>query len=211
MSAPPKPTPDAIKAHLDKWQTLENYRLQEQSLSRLFSQLCPANAKIEDILLKVTALNQFYSTNIYDTYTVSKHILGKAIDTRLRSGDMSLVNELALVTIGGKRRNFYSFASKYCSHHFPDHFPIYDYFVERMLLTYANTDHFAAFRKPDLKSYDKFVQVISDFRTFYSLSSFSLRQIDVFLWLAGKDAFPRTYGTSRSKGDNSHRQKPRSS
>ena len=111
MTKPARPTAELIRTRLTQWEGLENYRLQEQSLALLFKKLCPANTELEHILLKVTALNQFYSTNIYDTFSVSKHIRAKQIDARLANGDQLLVNELAPVTIGGKTRNFYSFAS----------------------------------------------------------------------------------------------------
>ena len=172
---------------------MENYRLQEKSLGLLFKEFCPANSEIEHILLKVSALNDFYSTNIFDTYTVAKHIREMNIEFRLKSGDLSLVNKLAMVTIRDKKRNFYSFASKYCSHHYPDSFPIFDSYVEKMLLHYVRTDSFSSFRKEELKHYESFVRIIREFQTYYRLDQFSLRQIDIFLWLAGKDSFPPSY------------------
>ena len=84
---------------------------------RLFHQLCPENKTIEDILLKAATLNDFYSTNIFSIFPVAKHILELDIDTRLMNGDLTLVDDLPTVMIGGKERHFYSFASKYCSHH----------------------------------------------------------------------------------------------
>ncbi len=53
--------------------------------------------------------------------------------------DVSLVNEIAKVEISGKQFNFYSFATKYCSHHKPKDYPIYDNYVDRLLM---------AFKKP---------------------------------------------------------------
>jgi len=53
------PCPDLIAEYLSKWQQLENYRLQEDSLGLLFHNLCPENKKIEHVLLKVSALNEF--------------------------------------------------------------------------------------------------------------------------------------------------------
>jgi len=187
------PSTESVGKYLQKWNALENYVLQEQSLKHLFCHLCPTNNKIEDILIKVSALNDFYSTNIFDTYTVAKHILNKDIDSRLRSKDYSLVNDIAQVTIKGKTRNFYSFASKYCSHHKPDDFPIYDSFVEKMLMYYRKVNAFHKFKKEDLKSYDIFIEVITMFQRFYGLGNFSLRQIDIFLWLAGKEFFPKNH------------------
>jgi len=192
-----KPDPVLIDSYLKKWDTLENYMLQEKSLGLLFNELCLGNKKLEHVLLKVTALNQFYSTNIFDTYSVAKHILKLDIDQRLQNHDHFLVNELALITIKGKKKNFYSFASKYCSHHIPETFPIYDSFVEKMLFYYADEDSFASFTKTDLKQYGNFVQIIMAFQKFYGLEKFSLKQIDVFLWLAGKEMFPRIYSKKR--------------
>lgn len=182
---------------------LENYRLEEASLGLLFHSLCPENKQIEHVLLKVSALNDFYSTNIFDTYSVAKHILNKDIDTQLWANDYSLVNDIAKISIKGKTRNFYSFASKYCSHHKPNNYPIFDSFVEKMLLHYKSTDRFNGFNKSDLKNYAHFIEIIKGFQSFYKLESFSLRQIDIFLWLAGKEWFPRNYKrgkTNRSTG-----------
>ncbi|MBF4989399.1 hypothetical protein [Methylophilus sp. 14] len=193
MPQPLSPSPEYLSAYLQRWEGLENYRLQEQSLALLFKELCPSNNVLEQVLLKVSALNDFYSTNIFDTYTVAKHIREMDIESRLKNGDLSLVNELAMVSIRDKKWNFYSFASKYCSHHFPESFPIFDSYVEKMLLHYAHADNFYSFHKGDLKHYESFVKIIKEFQTHYGLRQFSLRQIDIFLWLAGKDSFPPSY------------------
>lgn len=193
-----KPNPTLVSGYLAKWDSLEKYTLPEQSLELLFKKFCHGNTRVEYVLLKVAALNQFYGTNIFDTYSVAKHIVKMGIDQRLEKGDPLLVNELALVTIKGKQKNFYSFASKYCSHHAPERFPIYDSFVEKMLWHYANTDLFFPFNKTDLKKYDLFVQIIKAFQKFYGLEEFSLKKIDIFLWLAGKEKFPPTYPKNKN-------------
>jgi len=189
------PTPNAtiVKSYLKKWDTLENYILQESSLSLLFNKLCPDNTNIENILLKVSALNDFYSTNIFDTFTVAKHILNCNIDQDLSHGRKSLVNKIAPVTIKGKTRNLYSFASKYCSHHQPEIYPIFDSYVEKMLMYFKRTDKFDSFIKSDLRKYERFLEIIHKFKQYYKLDSFSLRQIDIYLWLAGKEYFPIKY------------------
>jgi hypothetical protein len=187
------PSPSLMSEYLSKWEQLENYRLQEASLGLLFHSLCPENKKIEHVLLKVSALNDFYSTNIFDTYSVAKHILKKDVDARLEANDYSLVNDIAKISIKGKTKNFYSFASKYCSHHKPTSYPIFDSFVEKMMLHYKTLDSFNSFDKVDLKDYGRFIKIIKGFQSFYRLEKFSLREIDIFLWLAGKERFPRKY------------------
>lgn len=189
----PKPSAETIHKYLSVWETLEKYRLSEGALGRLFHELCPENSGIESVLLKVSALNDFYSTNIYDTYTVGKHILALDIDDRLRDKDLRLVNDIAKVNIKGKSKNFYSFATKYCSHHEPDAYPIYDSFVDTMLRYYRNEDAFEKFRNAELRDYPRFIEIITSLREYYGVTEFSLRDLDIFLWLAGKEHFPRTY------------------
>jgi hypothetical protein len=194
---PLRPTSVLATEYLHQWnnsERLENYRLQEASLSLLFRSFCPDNTKIEHVLLKVSVLNDFYSTNIFDTYSVARHIVERDIDERLVSGDESLVNEIAQVPVRGKTKNFYSFASKYCSHHKPTSYAIFDSFVEKMLLHYKAVDSFGDFSKSDLRDYSQFMGIIVSFRGFYKLEQLSLRDIDIFLWLAGKECFPRKYG-----------------
>lgn len=193
MSTIPKPCDESLSRYLNEWDTLEKYTLQESSLGKLFHTLCPDNKDIESVLLKVSALNDFYSTNIFDTYTVAKHILSLDIDSRLSGGDHALVNDLASVNTGGKIRNFYSFASKYCSHHNPDRFPIYDSYVDKMLRHYRKVDKFYKFKNEELKSYPKFIETIERLREFYNVNEYTLRQLDIFLWLAGKEYLPNSY------------------
>lgn len=178
-----------MHGYLQKWVTLEKYRLQESSLNLLFRRFCPQNTEIEHVLLKVSVLNDFYSTNIFDTHAVARHIQRLKPDNRLKDGDAVLVNDLAKVTIAGKIRIFYSFASKFCNHHNADSFPIYDSYVEKMLMHFNRKNPFASFQKPDLRHYPTFVEIIRAFQSQYDLGRFTLREMDIYLWLAGKDAF----------------------
>lgn len=90
----------------------------------------------------------------FSIFPVAKHILSLDIDERLKSGDIFLVNEIQNITIKeGVQRKFYSFATKYCSHHNPLAYPIYDSYVEKVLKYFRKTDHFAKFKNADLKDY----------------------------------------------------------
>ena len=110
-----------------------------------------------------------------------------------------MVNDIAKISIKGKTKNFYSFASKYCSHHKPSSYPIFDSFVGKMLLHYKSADSFNGFDKSDLRNYEHFIEIIKSFQSFYKLEKFTLREIDVFLWLAGKEWFPRNYKRGTTK------------
>lgn len=174
------------------WAANERFVVQEKSIRLLFDSLCPKHTNVAEVLVKVSVLNSFYHTNIYDTHAVAKHISSLAPGNRISAGDLAVVNDLARVRLGRKEWNFYSFASKYCSQHNPDDFPIFDSFVEKMLLHFRRMDRFAIFQKRDLREYPKFVDVIEQFRKFYGLEDFSLREVDRYLWFAGKQAFEPT-------------------
>ena len=190
----PKPSKAQVETYLQSWNELENYHLQEDALDKLFFTLCPENKEISDILLKVATLNDFYSTNIYSVYPVAKHIQSLNIDSRLSAGDVSVVKDIQRVTIrDGMEKNFYSFATKYCSHHRPLDFPIYDSYVEKILCHFRDQDGFASFRTPDLKDYARFKEVLIAFRSFYGLEEYNLKQIDKYIWQLGKESFAKKY------------------
>ena len=49
------------------------------------------------------------------------------------------------------------------------------------------------FSKKDLKKYEKYKEVLERFREYYGLASFDLKEIDRYLWQAGKEYFPKKY------------------
>ena len=187
------PSACQINKFLRRRYASKNYTLQEKSLNKLFLKLCPNNKKIEDVLLKVSALNDFYSTNIYDTYSVAENIIKNNIDRPLAAGNLDIVNKVARVSVKRKTINFYSFATKYCSHHRPKFYPIYDSYVDKMLWYYRKRDQFSDFKRKSLKEYPVFIEVINQFKSFYRLNKFKLRDIDNFLWMTGKEYFPNRY------------------
>ncbi len=183
-----KPSIKEIRKYLDKWDTLENYVLQERSLIKLFTQTYPLNNNIDDVLIKVSSLNDFYSTNIFSTYTVAKHIVKLDIDSRLLNEDLNLVAEIAHVILSPtSERNFYSFATKYCSQHKPFIYPIYDNFVGNLLIHLTAKDNFFKFEDKDLKNYPKYKNILHKFQKYYKLEECSFKEIDKYLWLVGKE------------------------
>lgn len=186
-----KPCANEIREYILKWDGLEDYVNQERALDKLFLELCKDNHSIENILIKCSALNDFYSTNIFKVHNVAQHYLLQNIDERLANGDLSLVSDLAHIEINGKSFYFYSFASKYCSHHRPDLYPIYDSYVHKLLKYFRDRDGFTKFKEADLKTYQSYSDVILAFRKFYGLDSFTVKEIDKYLCQLGKEAFNR--------------------
>ena len=176
---------------INYWKELPSYSNQEKALDKLFMDICKRNDKIEDILIKCSSLNDFYSTNIFDIHTVAQHILSLHIDERLEKGDLSLVNDIAYVK--GKDFFFYSFATKYCSHHQPKRYAIYDSYVEKVLLSMNKRKHFADFNREKLKDYETYMDVIEAFQQEFGLMKYDIKQLDQYLWQLGKWYFNK-YG-----------------
>lgn len=190
----PIPNDAQVLYYLERWEGLDDYRMQERALNKLFMNTYPRNIDLEDILVKAATLNDFYSTNIFKVYWVAKHIADLKIDSRLEARDATLVNEIAMVTYeSGKIRNEYSFATKYCSHHYPDDFPIYDDYIKKVLEYFRDVDGFCGFATPELLQYPRFKEILCSFRRFYKLDQFSLKQLDQYLWQLGKLKFPKQY------------------
>ena len=185
------PSPQEVAEYEQKWNTLADYVNQENALNKLFFNLCPENKDMSDILIKCSSLNDFYSTNIFKVHNVAKHFLNQNIDERLAVGDLNLVMDLANIEINGKKFFFYSFATKYCSHHRPDIYPIYDSYVNKLLKYFRDRDGFMAFNEANLKEYRSYYKIIQSFKSFYGLQAFSVKQIDKYLWQLGKEAFNR--------------------
>lgn len=189
----PRPTVDEVNKWLEKWNNTEDIFISETTLIHLFNGENKRNDSLESVLIKCTVLNYFYSTNIYKIFPVAKHIVSLNIDERLAKGDPTLVEEIANVTISGKKKFFYSFSTKYCSRHNPDEYPIYDSYVVKVLKYYRDVDKFVQFKDNDLKTYSVFKTILVKFRDYYGLEQFSLKELDMFLWQFGKLHFPNNY------------------
>lgn len=186
----PQPSKELVEHYLKKWDTLEDYVLQENALNKVFKDYA-SNSELVLILIKCSILNDFYSTNIFKVYPAAKHILSLNIDERLKVGDSTLVDAIAKINIGSKKRTFLSFASKYCSRYNQLEFPIYDWYVCKVLIYYRNVDRFFEFDEDDLKVYPKFKNIVIQFRSFYGLEMYNFKELDKYLWQFGKEYFPK--------------------
>ena len=190
---PPEPTAHLIRASVAAFDADPRTSAPDAALSLVFRSY-PKNTDLPAVLLKVATLNALYATNIYGLFDVAAHIVRARVDEALARGSHEVIETIACVEIGGRRRRNYSFATKYCSWHDPDAYPIFDKFVNNMLLAYKAECSFADFRESDLRKYPSFVDVLSQFREYYRLAGFSLRELDKFLWWQGREQLKVTAG-----------------
>ena len=185
-NSPIPPAPDAIRQYIGLFAENSYAVTTEKVVTKLIAAY-PKNTILEDVLLKVTVINRLYSTNVFAVYPMAEHIVELNIDPSLEKAEPEIVNRIAELHMGNKTRHFYSFASKYCSWHALDRYPIYDSYVNIMLKAYREKDSFASFSNADLWNYPTFKNIVQQFRQFYSLQAFSFKELDKFLWMYGRE------------------------
>ena len=193
---PPEPSISEVEKYLDDWKKTEIYSLSEESLSKLFKDH-PSNNDLNEIIVKVCSLDVVFSAGVSRWFfEISKHILKYDFDAKLKDNILD-VNDFAKIEVKDKKtdknkiRNFYSFATKYCSHHNPKNYTIYDSYVDKTLWYFECNYHFGNFAREDLKKYPGFEDVLKKFVIRFGLKQFKLRDIDKYLWLVGKEYFSR--------------------
>lgn len=183
----PLPTPevvrDEVRTHFDTDRVAQST---EDALIALLNKF-PHNTDPAHVLLKVVAINRLYNTQIFAVHDVARCIAAHNIDAELAEGSLNVVSKIAPVTIKDKVRNNFSFASKYCSWHNPEAYPIYDRNVDACLCAYKLQYRFADFSRQALCEYPAFFNVVCAFREHFSLTSLSFKELDKFLWVKGRE------------------------
>lgn len=186
----PIPSKIEVEKYLKQWRDNEVYSISQKGLNNLFETF-PLNNNLDKILVKVCTLDVIFSAQASRWFfEVSEHILNYDFDNKLKNDDID-VNDFANIYIKdkNKKRNFYSFASKYCSHHKPEEYPIYDSYVDDILWFFMKEE--LNNKRINLKNYKKFKDTLIKFRSKYELENYSLKEIDQYIWLLGKEHFKR--------------------
>lgn len=183
----PRPSKKEVERYLKIWDKNSEYKEPEKALLKLFKEIIPRNNNLAEILIKVSSLDILYSTGVkfYSLTKMAQHILDKKIDYLLVSGDVDVISKIAIVD----GRNFYVFATKYCNHHNPKKYPMYDSYVDKLLWCFESKYHFGKFTREKLRDYSDFKIILTKFITHFGLGKFKLRDIDKYLWLVGKEFF----------------------
>jgi hypothetical protein len=182
----PEPKIEFVRTKIEKFNR-DNEDV-EHGLKQLIDAF-PKNSDLGHVLVKVAAINVLYRTLIFGVFEVAKMIKDAAIDPLLESGDPRVVEKITKVTYTGKTRSNYSFATKYCSWHRAEMYPIFDSRVDFCLRSYRAMHPFAKFTQNDLWDYEKFKKIVTAFRDHYGLGSLTYKEIDKFLYQLGNEYF----------------------
>lgn len=143
------PSVEEANNYLKKFKGKDDYPHYAHVLETAFTITYPKNERVEDILPKVALLDELYSTNVKKCHrliVMANHIKKLKIDKRLKksgefSPDYRLVHDIARLgkELSDGRKGDYSFASKYCSFHKPNIYPIYDSYISVTLKYFRKT------------------------------------------------------------------------
>ena len=150
----------ALKKYLDIFASQEMYFVNDQKNLDLFKKT-PGNKDAEDIRVKVSAVNDKEISDLGILENVVGHIQNLNIDDRLKKNDLTLVEDIANLSVGARAHRVLHFASVYCNFHKPDNYPIYS---EQYLDFYRK--YIAEYKLPldpqKIDTYDTFTKALFD-------------------------------------------------
>lgn len=171
-----------LEKYLDVYSIEEPYfTIDKRNLE--FFKANPSNKKLEDVQQKLSAMNDVDFIKLGVNEIMAKHIQELNIDPRLAKNDLSVVPDVARLTLNGKEENFLQFASAYCNLHKPDVFPVYsDQFLDfykRYIKEYKLN-----LNPEELNHYDVFTKAQADLISHYATKSkMNYLQMRKFAWL----------------------------
>jgi len=142
-----------------------------------------ADDSLEQVYAKIVLLNEMYSTRIFGTFEVALNIWKvKDFRERVCQGDPDLVEEIRGQSIGGKSRDLYSFATKYCHNHNPAGYPIFDNLVCRRLCEELARTGVRIVRRR-LRNYQYFKAAVDKLAELWKIRpDQKYRKLDRYLW-----------------------------
>jgi hypothetical protein len=130
--------------------------------------------------------NALYHARVLDVdlHPLAVHIHGiKNLDEKLKEGSLEVVD--VIWKSQGTRQHYFSFATKFCSWHNQEAYTIYDTYMWESLCAYRAEKSGFNFKDAECKDCACFHVVVKRFQAAYDLRTYSLKNVDKFLWLLG--------------------------
>jgi hypothetical protein len=191
---------DLFKTYFGDKKKIFGFGYKENTIMKVLNDY-PEHDIFENVLIKILLINSFYNAGLnttVSTSTISLVDMANHIVHLERAEEESLTNLIndgnyrAVNLIGGlqKYNNAYCFASKYCSFHNMEKYPIMDSnargFVYYFLKELNGRDLFNQYTQKDLYEYEKYADVVTFIKEDVLRDKVSYKQLDVFMWAFGK-------------------------
>lgn len=172
-----------LKKYLDIFAGQEMYFINDTRNLELFRKN-PGNTKPDDVRMKISAISDDPGLQqLPNTDEVVNHIVKLNIDDRLTKGDLTLVEDMAHVSVQGKPHYLLHVASVYCNYHRPEVYPIFSDqyldFYKRYIREYK-----LSLDPEKLTTYYTFTQALNDLvRRLGLTGKMNYLQLRKFAWL----------------------------
>lgn len=180
----PRPSPEEVRLACEEFDNDPETKVTESALGQLFRSF-PLNTDTGQVVIKALSVNKLYNARVDDIHIgpLAHHIASLAdLDDDLGRGKIDAVERIANCP---NIKRYYSFATKYCSWHNANAYPLYDGNVAECLRICERDHQFGHFFRDNLTSYPRFILVVELFRRTYGLQSFTPKELDKYLWLRG--------------------------
>ena len=157
---------EKLHEYVDKFKHEEGYFVRDLENIKFFSEY-PDNTNVDSVMLKLSAINHADIERLYALKPMADHIVSLNIDPRLRNNDLTIVEEIAKISLHHKEYCLLNFASTYCNYHKPGVFPI---FSEQHIDFYEayNLEHHLS-KDVNTFGYVEFKNTLDDMLTRYHL------------------------------------------
>lgn len=190
----PELTKKELSYYLECWEK-EGYTIEDAIIYNVCEKLS-SNHLLDEVYYKVKIINYLYHAGLPEKYTrkMAEHICDiPNIDEKLKrqkrdSDCIAVVEEIARLKIDDRKtRRYLSFASKYCSFHNPNIYPIYDKYVLEVLWVLKNRLNIEAnaTKKEMQQDYIVFSKIATDLKKQCPFID-SIKEQDQYLWMFGK-------------------------
>ena len=150
----------SLKKYLNIFANQEMYFVNDLRNIELFQNI-PLNTNADDIRTKLSAINDSDVSHNAIMDDVIAHILKLNIDERIKTNDLTVVEDIANIKAKGQSFHLLHFASVYCNFHKPEVFPIYS---EQHINFYKRyiTENKLPLDPEKINTYDVFSKALND-------------------------------------------------
>lgn len=165
-------------------QRLVQWQLTDKALAALGARF--PGFEPHEVLLKATAINALYGTNVFAVERMAKHVANVMARVDFRSAGPELVEEIARIADEGRKkakRRHLSFAAKFA--HFFVHverYPIMDKYAMRMIKLHLGRNRLLSDPDHPYVAFSRNYDLLKKEARFTG----SNREMDHYLWLAGE-------------------------
>lgn len=119
-------------------QSFQEFLERQEEVRRFFEENLVNQDQMYNVLLKIRAIDNLYGTNTHNKNDLAERISHiHDIDDRLREGDITLIHDIAdLMHNNGQEitDEQFTFASRFCTLHQPELFPLYDALMAKTIV-----------------------------------------------------------------------------